>query len=417
MLSFLDLIKGKSSDEDRYALEKKIAKEGSKSERLALAKNKKTRQDILFYLAEKDSDPTIRQAIAKNKSTPLHAAAILAVDTNEDVRLELVSRLVTLLPELAQDQQSQLYAYAVQALGALALDEVLKIRKALSSTLKDHAYAPPKVAMQLAMDMEREVSEPILRFCVALSDKDLMKVLSDHPATWAAEAIAGRKKVSSQLAKAIIQKENEKAGTILIKNKGAVIDQAVLQEIVERAREFPEWHEPLATNYKLSEEMAKILSRYVNARVRKLLSKKGGYNLQETEIITDAVDRRIKMERKFEKTENIIDLVNQMLSEGSLNEEAVGDALAIRNEDFVIAAIACLSGSKRSDVQKIFAMSAPKPICALCWKANLSMRLALELQKQMGKVPTKELLYPKEGTDYPLSEEDMQWQLEFLGLV
>jgi hypothetical protein len=44
------------------------------------------------------------------------------------------------------------------------------------------------------------------------------------------------------------------------------------------------------------------------------------------------------------------------------------------------------------------------------------MRMALQLQKDAGFVPPKEIIYPKGGTDYPLSDEDMIWQLEFLGL-
>jgi len=411
-MSILDTLRGIKN----YDKQKIIAKEGAENERLSLAKNKNTSQEILFYLAQKDNSPAVRQAVVNNKSTPLHAAAILAIDSNDDVRLMLASRLVKLLPELARDKQSQLYAYAVQALGTLALDEVLKIKKALSSTLKDHAFAPPKVAMQLAMDMERDVSKPILRFCTVLSDKDLMAVLSDHPATWAAEAIAGRKTLSATLSRAIIQKGNAKAGTILLKNKGAVIDDTVLQEIITRAREFPEWHEPLATNHKLPPDMAKILSRYVDARLRKILTKKGGFDLQTTENVTDAVHRRIDMARRFEKDESVIDRVNAMLAQGRLNDQSIGDALALRDQDFVIAALACLSGASRTDVAKIMAMGAPKPICALCWKAKLSMRLAFEIQKQMAKIPHKELLYPKDGTDYPLSDKDMQWQLEFLGL-
>jgi len=44
------------------------------------------------------------------------------------------------------------------------------------------------------------------------------------------------------------------------------------------------------------------------------------------------------------------------------------------------------------------------------------MRLALKLQQELGQVQTKELLYPRGGTDYPLTEEEMIWQLDFLGL-
>jgi hypothetical protein len=45
------------------------------------------------------------------------------------------------------------------------------------------------------------------------------------------------------------------------------------------------------------------------------------------------------------------------------------------------------------------------------------MRMALKLQKDMGHVQPKELIYPRDGTDYPLSEDDLNWQLDFLGLT
>jgi len=145
-----------------YDVQKQIAVKGSKDDRLTLA--------------------------GSNNTTPAQANELLSHDAHEDVRLALSGRLVKLLPALSLDKQSQLYAFTVQALGTLALDEVLKVRRALSASLKDHAYAPPNVAATLAKDIEREVSEPILRFCVALSDEVLADIISTHPAEWAAEA-------------------------------------------------------------------------------------------------------------------------------------------------------------------------------------------------------------------------------------
>ncbi|MCD8571123.1 MAG: hypothetical protein LRY76_06320 [Alphaproteobacteria bacterium] len=118
--------------------------------RMTLATDDQTSKEILYYLAEKDPSPKVRKAVAQNASIPLHVTPILATDREADVRLALAKRLVELLPDLTDDKHSQLYAYAVQALGTLALDEVLKIRIALSSTLKDHAHTPPKIAGQLA---------------------------------------------------------------------------------------------------------------------------------------------------------------------------------------------------------------------------------------------------------------------------
>ena len=168
-MKFLQKILGKGAAKrgakaSGYDVQKDIAREGSRRKRMSLAQDTQTNKEILYYLAENDPDPKIRQAVAENKSTPVQVSPVLAQDTSTDVRLALAARLVTLLPDISEDDHSQIYAYVVQALGTLALDEVLKIRKALSSTLKDHAQAPPKVAGQLARDVEREVSEPVLRF-------------------------------------------------------------------------------------------------------------------------------------------------------------------------------------------------------------------------------------------------------------
>ena len=101
---------------------------------------------------------------------------------------------------------------------------------------------------------------------------------------------------------------------------------------------------------------------------------------------------------------------------GALNEDMIADALALQEEEFVIAAIACRAGASLPAVKRVFAMRAPKPVVALSWKAGLSMRMALQLQRDMGRVPFQDLIYPRGGTDYPLSEEELLWQLDFLGL-
>ncbi|MCI5059566.1 MAG: DUF2336 domain-containing protein [Alphaproteobacteria bacterium] len=399
--------------------EKEIALKGGELKRLSLAKNTKTHREILFYLAEHDPSPRVRKAVAKNKSTPLHASAALAVDSNLDVRLTLAGRLVKLLPDLSVDTQSQLYAYAVQALGTLALDEVLKIRRALSSTLKDHAYAPPSVAAQLARDIEREVAEPILRFCTALSDQDMIDILADHPASWAAEAVARRKSISAKVSRAVIDTGHAGAGKFLLENDGAEITIEVLEVIIERAKEFPEWHEPLATRHTLPEDMAKRLSRYVDARIRKLLEEKGDYDLQTTEIVTDATRRRIHLQEVIgdeEQTpEQVRARVRTLYKAKKLGEQMVSDALGLRDRAFVLESLSCLSGLPRPLVDKAISLQAPKIICALCWKAGFSMRLAFRIQQEIAHVKVKDLLYPRDGVDYPLTPKDMEWHLEFLG--
>tara|TARA_R110002095_G_scaffold18245_1_gene21230 strand:+ start:376 stop:513 length:138 start_codon:yes stop_codon:yes gene_type:complete len=45
------------------------------------------------------------------------------------------------------------------------------------------------------------------------------------------------------------------------------------------------------------------------------------------------------------------------------------------------------------------------------------MRFALRVQQDIAHLQKDELIYPKDGTDYPLPEADMKWQLEFLSIA
>lgn len=412
---FTKLLPSKLSDSD----EKKIAETGSEKQRMALARNERASQEILYYLALHDPSDKVRGAVASNPSTPMQASTLLAKDKSGDVRFQMAKRLVKMLPTLDPERYSQLYAFAVQSLGMLALDEVLKIRRALSETLKDYAKTPPDLAAQLAKDLEREVSEPILRFCLALGDDDLIDILQTHPANWAAEAVAGRKMLSSRVSQAVIDTGNVRAGEILLSNEGAEITAELLEAIIERAREYPEWHKPIATRKSLSPLMARKLAAYVDKSVRKILTERSDLDKQTISDIIDIIQRRMTFEEDRKKNfdrSNPVERAQKLYASGNLTEDAITDAIAMRDQDFVIAALAFAAKAAPSDIEKVFDVKAPKSICAICWKAGFSVRLALKLQQTMGRVSTSNLIYPRGGTDYPLTAEEMRFQLDVIGI-
>jgi hypothetical protein len=125
--------------------------------------------------------------------------------------------------------------------------------------------------------------------------------------------------------------------------------------------------------------------------------------------------RRLEFAQELIPGENVSDRVARLDKKHELNEEAVSDALGMRDKDFVIEAIARLARASPETVEGAFKMRKARPVVALSWKAGLSMRMALRLQQEMALVPSKELLYPRDGTDYPLTDEELRWQLEFMG--
>lgn len=403
--------------EKNLAKSRQLALSKKSEDRLKVAKDKNTQPELLYYLAQNDPEPAVRQAVAKNKSTPVHASSVLAKDKDEDVRLALANRLMKLLPNLSQDKQSQLYSFAIQALGTLAIDEVLKIRIALSSTLKDHAHAPPKVVGQLARDIEREVSEPVLRFCAALSDEDLLDILKTHPAAWAVQAIAGRHNISEEISQGVIEREDIPSGLILMDNKSAKISVATMASIVEKSKTQTEWQKPIAIRRNLPANLALELIQFVDAKVRDLLMQRTDYDTKTMGEIAAVVRRRLDfMDESDVKKISPEDRVRQMIKDKTLNENSVLDALAVQDKDLALTCMAALAKVPVAVVEKIMSLNTAKPVIALSWKAGLSMRTALKLQQQLAYVPHNELIYPRGGTDYPLEKGEINWQLEFFGI-
>lgn len=407
-----------ASDPAAYEREKRMALSGDVKTRLRLARDPATHREILYYLAERDDDADVRRAVIENPSMPVQAVSVMVRDRDVDVRMALAERIMGMLPGLSQSQQSQLYAHAVQALGTLALDEVLKIRVALSSTLRDHAHAPPAVVSQLARDMERDVSEPVLRFCAMLSDADLVEILKSHPASWAVQAIAGRAQVSESVSDAVVDTGDIPAGVILLNNEGALIGAHTYEVITERAVDHPEFQAPLAARKSLPPVMARRLAAFADHAVRDLLMARDDFDSDTVNEIMAVFKRRLDYA-------NDADLYGEeapgmrakrLAREKRLEEDTISDALAMRDRDFVYAAIGQRARTSAANVKRIFEMRAAKPIVALAWRAGLSMRFALELQKELGHVQPRDLLYPKEGVAYPLSQKDIDWQLDFLGL-
>lgn len=399
--------------------ERRIAQQGGEKERVLLAGDERTSQEILQYMAEHDASDKVRKKLAANPSTPLQVAATLSQDKNPDIRYAMAKRLVTILPSLDEETYSQLYAFVVQSLGMLALDEVLKIRKALAETLKDYAKTPPPIAAQLAKDLEREVAEPILRFCMAVPDKDLMDILKSHPSNWAAEAIAGRKTLSRDVSRAVFDTGNIRAGKILLQNAGAEVSKDLLEEIIIRAREYPEWHKPIAMHKVLSPLMAQKLAAYVDKSVRSVLLARSDLDAQTIAEISAIMLRRMDFEeekRKSQDKTNPIERAEQMFRRGDLTEEVLSDAVVMRDRDFGYAALALCAGTTIENIKKVFDARAPKSICAVCWKAGFSMKLALKLQQYFGRIPHSALIYPRGGVDYPQSEAELKWQLEIIGI-
>jgi hypothetical protein len=96
-----------------------------------------------------------------------------------------------------------------------------------------------------------------------------------------------------------------------------------------------------------------------------------------------------------------------------LNDDAVRDALALREYDVVYYALVAKSKLTLPTVKKMIDTQSAKAVTAVVWKAGLEMRTALEIQKTIAKIQPRDMLYPRNGNEFPLSESDMKFQIDF----
>ena len=404
-------------DGNQYEQEKSLAQSGDLNARLSLAANKKTQPEILYYLASHDESASVRAAVAGNEGTPYQANPLIAADRDVNVRLALTERLINLLPDLPDDKQSQLYHFTIEALETLASDEVTKIRIVLAKTLKDSVHAPPHIVNKLARDIEQQVAEPILHHCMAVSDDVLLEILSNHPASWTVEAIAKRQFVSAAVSDAVIDAENEKAGETLLENTQADIEEKTLFKITEQSKKFFTWQKPLAIRAFLPPEIARRMVDFVDDSIKSLLAKRSDLDgVLPAEISEKFRQELSELEQEDLKHMSPEDRVRKLIVENALNEETLIGALDNKERVFAIVTLAALARTSRATMENIIAMLKPKPLIAVCHRAGVSMRTCLRIQQEIACIPSKDIIYARGGTDYPLDEAEIKWQLDFLGL-
>jgi uncharacterized protein (DUF2336 family) len=370
--------------------------------------------EVLFVLAA-DPNVDVRRNVAGNPSTPAHVTPMLARDGDVDVRTMLLGRLVRLLPQLTPEQHGELYDLTVAGLETLARDQVKQVREALANTIKDVAYAPNAIVAHLAHDMEQTVAEPVLRFCAALTDEDLLDVIANHPKPWTLAAIAARQSVSAPVSDAIAFAGDIKAGSLLLDNKGAILAEGTLEEMIEQAFEVPEWQERLAARPSLPRRLALRLAEFVDKSVMSVLEKRRDFDDETMKEIMTVTRRRLEYAEVMKSGGSPSDRAEALHKKKKLDEAVILDALSWNDHEFVIAGIGLLSHVPLEVGAAILQARNGKAITALAWKAGLSMRAAIQLQTRMAHINGRELVVARHGDSYPLSESDMIWQLEFAG--
>jgi len=420
-------VKGRGGKKEiTYDETKALARSEDAEQRRALAARGDIEPEILYFLAE-DSSPGVRRTLAVNAAAPRHADLLLARDADDAVRSGLAGKIAKLAPGLTADEQDTIRRMTYEALEILARDQVTRVRQILSETLKDVAAAPPEVIRRLARDVELVVAGPVLQFSPVLTDDDLMEIIAGTPPEGGLTAIANRAAVSEDVTDAIYKTDDVDAIAAMLGNASAQIREETLDRIIRLAPDREPWHAPLVRRPQLTSGAPLRLARFVAGSLLETLTQRKDLDPETAEKVRAAVDRRLAESdgegtgaadapEAFAPSETPLSRARDLHGKGKLDERKIAAALGSNTDKdsaFVRAAVAVLAGVKPRIVERAEDTKTAKGIVALAWKAGLSAEFSVELQTRLAHIQPRAVLKPKAG-GFPLSEEEMTWQLDFL---
>ena len=399
--------------------------------RAELAGRADLRPEMLYYLAEDDS-AAVRAKVAANSATPYQADILLSEDRDEAVRTGLARKIARVLPDLGPAEHKRAEAYVEKVLVTLARDEALRVRRVLAEAVKDLAEVPGEVVQRLARDTEARVAAPVLEFSPLLSDDDLIEIIETGCAEGQLEAISRRRGLAAPVADAVVAVDSEPATAALLANDSAQIREETLDLLVERARKVVTWQEPLVAQPKLSMAAVRKLAAFVADRLVEELQARRDLDAKTAKSLAKEVKKRLKAREKAEKKAakdkaredraregrageddeaTPAERAKALEAKGELTEAVIAKALGGGDRAFVKAALAEKSGLGEAAIAKVLDARSAKGVVSLAWKAGLSAEVAVQLQTRLGGIAPGDLLRPR-GGGYPLSEDEMTWQLE-----
>ena len=406
-----------------YEESKELAQHQDPEIRAALAKRTDLSPEILYCLAE-DKDQNVRRIVADNLAAPRQTDVLLARDADADVRQGLAAKIAKVAPDLPSDASDKLRQSTHQALEILAKDQIQVVRQVLSEAMKDVADAPADIVRTLARDLEIGVSGPVLENSPVLTDDDLIEIIEATPADGALNAIARRENLKETVADAIVATDDTTAIGDLLGNTSAQIREQTINDLIDKAPGVELWHKPLATRPKLPEGAAERMARFLADNLLTELQQRSDLDPSTLDRVKAVVDQRLsggppKLEetvptpaQDFLNVDPPMNMVLRLYNARKLDSDMVGKALMSSDNGFVFAALIIKAGVEPAVGKRIFREKNPKGIMALCWKAHLPVNMAVQVQQRMDRLSPSEVIVP-EGTDYPLTDDEMEWQLEF----
>ena len=390
-----------------------LARSKDPAERARVACSEDVPPEILFFLAN-DPNTRVRCSIAANRKTPSKADLILATDQDVAVRQHLAHKVAELMPDLDHSEQQAAEQRLFETLEFLARDKATEVRSILAETLKHSKHVPDTVIKRLAHDVDDFVALPILEFSPLLEDAELISIIRGDCGNDRLCAISRRNGLSADVSDAIVARDYEPAIAELLDNHSAQIRENTLDALVNRAATVTSWQAPLIRRPKLPPRTLRKLTGFV---ARNLLDQL----LEDDDLDQETLDA-IRNEVRSRLDEDGEDSDAQVAEEQPsappapakpLTREELQKAISAGDREIIRANLIARSKLQDDVVDRILDSKNPMAVTALTWKSGLTMQFSVQLQLHICGVAPGDVLKENRSGIFPMTPEEMNWQIDF----
>jgi uncharacterized protein (DUF2336 family) len=382
-----------------------------------------TSPEVLRALAS-DPSVTVRASLALNPALPEHVTAILAEDTDARVRTILSRRLSTLIPGLTDDARQQVQRDAVANLTAMVADAALRVRITIAEAVKHLPDGSRDIVLRLAHDPAIMVCEPVIRFSPMLTQEDLVTLIATSPPPSTIIAVANRPKIDATVSDAIVGSADSAAIRALLTNPTAQIREATLDALAAQSEEQTDWQAPLVHRPHLPPRAQQMLSEIVTGHLLETLAARSDLDPKVAQMLRTALGRSAAgrlapdQARPNPPSDEAARLARAhavaLNQAGRLGDEAILDALRRNANREAIAMLAIKAGLPVAVIERACVLRSAKGVVSLAWQAGLTVQTAVVLQVALAHLTPDLVLQPGREGIFPLSEDEMRWQLAFL---
>jgi uncharacterized protein (DUF2336 family) len=222
--------------------------------------------------------------------------------------------------------------------------------------------------------------------------------------------------VSPNVSDAVVSALDIPSVATLLANPDARIRERTLDAIIEQAERISVWQDAVCVRADLSRRAIKRLASFVSIEWIERLAKRHGLD-DDTKT---HLNRQLRARYEGSETASARDDsasrdVEAAAKAGRLDDSFLETAIDNGNREVVVLCLAKLARLSDSIVRRMLMTRSAKPITSLVWRAGLSMRSAFKIQRFLMKLPADELLPARNGTFFPLTEDEMRWHLSYFG--